>query len=212
MIIGRLKGDIAALGIDSLLVDVNGVGYVVQAGTRLLGCLSVGTKAEIFVETRVTDSSITLFGFSTDEERAWFVRLQDVPGVAGKSAMALVDALSPPELMDALLLGDVSMITRAKGVGKKLAERIVGELSGKPPPHGRFGRFDADSRASVATDRGPAMAGGLAAGVRSEAVSALVNLGYGSSEAARAVSTASGESDPDLSGLIRAALKELAPS
>ena len=206
MIIGRLKGEVAAIGADNVMIDVNGVGYVALAGSRLLSKLSVGQAAEVFIETRVTENSITLFAFATDEERAWFVRLQDVPGVAGKSAMALCDALSPAELMDALALGDAAAITRAKGVGKKLAERIVGELAGKPPPMGRFGRFAADPSASV-------QAASATTGARGEAVSALTNLGYGQSEAARAVATAakSGASD-DVGDLIKAALKELAPS
>ena len=121
MIIGRLRGTVAALGTDSVMIDVNGVGYVALAGSGLLSRLTVGAEAEIFIETRVTESSITLFAFSTDEERAWFVRLQDVPGVAGKSAMAIMDAVSASELMDALALGDTAPIIRAKGVGKKLA-------------------------------------------------------------------------------------------
>ncbi|CAN0604238.1 unnamed protein product, partial [Ectocarpus sp. 12 AP-2014] len=123
MIIGRLRGAVAAIGTDSIMVDVGGVGYVALAGTRLLSKLTVGAEAEVFIETRVTESSITLFAFATDDERAWFVRLQDVPGVAGKSAMAIMDAISAGELMDALALGDAATITRAKGVGKKLAER-----------------------------------------------------------------------------------------
>lgn len=206
MIIGRLKGEVAAVGADNVMIDVNGVGYVALAGSRLLSKLVVGQAAEVFIETRVTENSITLFAFATDEERAWFVRLQDVPGVAGKSAMALCDALSPAELMDALALGDAAAVTRAKGVGKKLAERIVGELAGKPPPMGRFGRFAADPTASV-------QAASVTSGARGEAVSALTNLGYGQSEAARAVATAAkaGAGD-EVGALIKAALKELAPS
>ncbi|MEM9842897.1 MAG: OB-fold domain-containing protein, partial [Pseudomonadota bacterium] len=102
MIIGRLRGTVAALGADSLMIDVNGVSYVALAGSRLLSKLSVGAEAEVFIETRVTENSITLFAFASDEERAWFVRLQDVPGVAGKSAMAIMDSISANELMDAL--------------------------------------------------------------------------------------------------------------
>lgn len=207
MIIGRLRGTIAAIGSDSIMVDVNGVGYVALAGASLLSKLTVGAEAEIFIETRVTDSSITLFAFASDEERAWFVRLQDVPGVAGKSAMAIMDAISAPELMDALALGDAATITRAKGVGKKLAERIIGELSGKPPPLGRFARFSADPSGSVAA------ASELKTGARGEAVSALINLGYSQSEAARAVATSSREApDADTGTLIKAALKELSPA
>ncbi|MEE2930256.1 MAG: Holliday junction branch migration protein RuvA [Pseudomonadota bacterium] len=207
MIIGRLRGTIAAVGLDSVMVDVNGVGYIALAGTRLLSKLTVGSEAEVFIETRVTENSITLFAFATDEERAWFVRLQDVPGVAGKSAMAIMDAISAPELMDALALGDAATITRAKGVGKKLAERIIGELSGKPPPMGRFGKFTADPTGSVAA------ASELKTGARGEAVSALINLGYSQSEAARAVATAARDlPDAETGVLIKAALKELSPA
>lgn len=207
MIIGRLRGTVAALGTDSVMVDVNGVGYVAQAGSQLLSKLTVGAEAEIFIETRVTESSITLFGFATDEERAWFVRLQDVPGVAGKSAMAIMDSIGPNELMDALALGDSATVTRAKGVGKKLAERIIGELAGKPPPMGRFGKFVADPAGSVAS------AAELKTGARGEAVSALLNLGYSQSEAARAVASGAREwPDADTAALIKAALKELSPA
>ena len=207
MIIGRLRGTVAALGSDSVMVDVNGVGYVALAGSRLLSKLTVGAEAEVFIETRVTESSITLFAFGTDDERAWFVRLQDVPGVAGKSAMAIMDAISATELMDALALGDTATITRAKGVGKKLAERIVGELSGKPPPMGRFGKFTVDPTGSVSA------AAELKTGARSEAVSALINLGYSQSEAARAVASAARDvPDAETGTLIKAALKELSPA
>ncbi|MEL7033385.1 MAG: Holliday junction branch migration protein RuvA [Pseudomonadota bacterium] len=207
MIIGRLRGTVAALGSDSVMIDVNGVGYVALAGSGLLSKLTVGAEAEVFIETRVTESSITLFAFHSDEERAWFVRLQDVPGVAGKSAMAIMDAISASELMDALALGDAATITRAKGVGKKLAERIIGELSGKPPPMGRFGKFVADPTGSVAA------ASDLKTGARGEAVSALINLGYSQSEAARAVAVGARDApDADTGALIKAALKELSPA
>ena len=153
MIIGRLTGTVAALGLDHVLIDVNGVGYVCQAGTRLLSRLHAGDETVLHVETRVTENSITLYGFGSDEERAWFVRLQDVHGVAGKAAMAILDSVTPAELMDAIALGDASVPTRAKGAGKKLAERIIGELAGKPPPMGRFGKFEAANVAGMASAR-----------------------------------------------------------
>ena len=207
MIIGRLRGEIATVGTDSVMIDVNGVGYVALAGGRLLGKLQPGKEATLHIETRVTENSITLFAFESDEARAWFVRLQDVPGVAGKSAMAIMDALSPAELQDALALGDAASITRAKGVGKKLAERIVGELAGKAPPMGRFGAFRPHTEAN-----GAAPEAAMATGTRSETISALVNLGYSQSDAARAVATAIREKpDADTGTLIKASLKELAP-
>jgi len=205
MIIGRLVGEVAGLGTDHLLVDVNGVGYVCMAGTRLLSRTHAGEKITVHVETRVTENSITLFGFGTDEERAWFVRLQDVHGVAGKAAMAILDAITPAELMDAIALGDAKVLERAKGVGKKLAERIVHDLSGKAPPMGRFGRFEAASAAGMAST--PIAA---ATGARGEAISALVNLGYSQSDAARAVASVAKDAGDDVGALIKAALKELA--
>ena len=210
MIIGRLTGTIAAVGADHVLIDVNGVGYVAQAGSRLLSKVSAGEEAVLHIETKVTENSITLYAFATDDERAWFVRLQDVHGVAGKAANAILDAISPAELMDAIALGDIATVQRAKGVGKKLAERITGELAGKPPPMGRFASaFKADASASA----GAAMAetASLASGARGDAVSALLNLGYAHSDAARAVASAAKTVDADnASALIKAALKELA--
>lgn len=206
MIIGRLTGTIAAVGTNDVLIDVNGVGYVAQAGTRLLSRLSAGDDKTLHVETKVSENSITMYAFDSDAERAWFVRLQDVHGVAGKAAMAILDAVTPTELMDAIALGDTSVPARAKGVGKKLAERIIGELAGKPPPMGRFGKFEAAGAAGIVSQQIPQLGG-----ARSEAVSALVNLGYSQSDAARAVAAAAKDADTeDVSALIKAGLKELA--
>jgi Holliday junction DNA helicase RuvA len=206
MIIGRLTGDVGAVGLDHVLIDVNGVGYVALAGTRLLAKLQAGDRVTVHVETRVTESSITLFAFAADEERAWFVRLQDVPGVAGKSALAILDGLAPGEIMDAIALGDSGAFTRARGIGKKLGERIVTELAGKAPPMGRFGKFEAAAVAGLASP--PAAA---STGPRAEAVSALTNLGYTPSEASRAVAVAAKDAGADnVSALVKAALKELA--
>lgn len=206
MIIGRLRGEVAAVGLDHMLIDVNGVGYVALAGTRLLAKLQTGDKITAHIETRVTESSITLFAFATDEERAWFVRLQDVPGVAGKSALAILDALSPAEIMDAVALGEASAFVRAKGIGKKLGERIVTELSGKAPPIGRFGKFEVAAVAGLAS----AQPVSGATGTRGEAVSALVNLGYTQSEATKAVAVAAKDGAEEVGALIKGALKELA--
>ncbi len=206
MIVGRLTGEVGAIGLDHVLIDVNGVGYVALAGTRLLARLQAGDRVTVQVETRVTESSITLFAFATDEERAWFVRLQDVPGVAGKSALAILDGLAPAEIMDAIALGDSGAFTRAKGIGKKLGERIVTELAGKAPPMGRFGRFETAAVAGLAS--APVVA---STGPRAEAVSALTNLGYTPSEASRAVAAAAKDGAADsVSALVKGALKELA--
>ncbi|MAP94874.1 MAG: Holliday junction branch migration protein RuvA [Ponticaulis sp.] len=203
--IGWLKGEVLSTGADNVLINVGGVGYVALAGSSLLAKLVPGREAELHVETRVTENSITLFAFESDEARAWFVRLTDVPGVGGKVALAVLDALGPSGIMDAVAMGDAPSLTRAKGVGKKVAERIVGELSGKAPPMGRFGTL---AGATHAGDKPAAPA--PASGARAEAISALVNLGYQQTEAARAVAAAAQSVDAEnVSALIKGALKEL---
>jgi Holliday junction DNA helicase RuvA len=204
--IGRLKGIVAAVGEGQALIDVSGVGYLIHAGSRTLGRLAIGEATEIFVETQMSENAIRLFGFVSGEERAWFARLQDAPGVGAKIALAILDTLTLPQLMDAIALGDVAAISRAHGVGKKLAERIVTEFKGKPPPIGLFA-----SNLSLAAG-GPAPVTAHV-GARADAVSALVNLGYGPADAARAVAKAARDVGEDAkeAALIRAALKALAP-
>lgn len=203
--IGRLKGVIAALGDGQALIDVSGVGYLVHAGSRTLGRLAVGEATELYIETQMSENSLKLYAFLSGEERAWFARLQDAPGVGAKVALALLDALPPSTLMDAIALGDTAAITRAHGVGKKLAERIVTEFKGKPPPMGLF--------ASAFMISGPTPVS-APTGARADAVSALVNLGYAPADAARAVAQAArdlGEGAKE-GQLIKAALKALAPA
>ncbi len=203
--IARLRGSVAAIGDGQALIDVGGVGYLLHAGSRTLSRLSVGEAAEIFVETQMSENAIKLFGFAQADERAWFSRLQDAPGVGAKVALAILDTLAPNELMDALALGDVASIQRANGVGKKLAERIITEFKGKPPPSGLFGTFTPGAGPAVAAPQ---------SGARADAVSALVNLGYGQADAARSVAQAArdlGEGAKE-GDLIRIALKGLAPA
>jgi Holliday junction DNA helicase RuvA len=204
--IGRLRGMIAAIGEGQALIDVQGVGYLVHAGSRSLAKLSVGEVAELHVETQMSESAIRLFAFVSGEERTWFSRLQSAPGVGAKTALAILDTLSTAQLMDAIALNDTAAISRANGVGKKLAERIVTEFKGKPPPMGLFATgLAANIGATVATP---------ATGARAAAVSALVNLGYSQADASRAVAQAArdvGEEATE-SALIRASLKALAPT
>ena len=203
--IGRLRGVIAAIGEGQALIDVAGVGYLIHSGSRTLQKLTLGEAMEIFVETQMSENAIRLFGFTSGEERAWFARLQDAPGVGAKVALSILDALPPHQLMDAIALGDVAAITRAHGVGKKLAERMVTEFKGKPPPVGLFASGLAGAATSATT---------LLAGARADAASALVNLGYGPADATRAVATAARDLGEGASEalLIRTALKALAPA
>jgi holliday junction DNA helicase RuvA len=207
-VIGRLRGTVAAVGDGQALIDVGGVGYLVHAGARTLARLVVGEAVEAHVETQVSETAFRLFAFLSGEERAWFARLQDAPGVGAKVALAILDALAPGPLMDAIALGDVAAITRAHGVGKKLAERIVTEFRGKPPPMGLFAQL---SPSALGPSVGEASS---TARARTDAASALVNLGYAHADAARAVADAVRELGEDAAdaALIRTALKKLAPA
>ncbi|MBC6413298.1 MAG: Holliday junction branch migration protein RuvA, partial [Hyphomonadaceae bacterium] len=192
-------------------VDVGGVGYLLSCGARTLRAMNVGETFCLHVETHVREQAMTLYGFVSEEERAWFVRLQSVQGVGPKAALAILDILTPGEILSAAALEDKARFAQASGVGPKLAARIATELSGKPPPPGRGFQpaFTApqSGTASEAT-RNEALSDMQ---LRNDAVSALVNLGIGQSEALRAVARAyeTFPDDPPVDDLIRTALKEL---
>ena len=198
-------------GSGEAIIDCNGVGYLVQCGSRSLREMNEGEPARLHIETHVREQAITLFGFTQEEERAWFVRLQSVQGVGPKAALAILDILSPGEIMSAAALEDKTAFARASGVGPKLATRIATELSGKAPPTGR-GFAPAFTAPSGDVISPAARTEGLSdMTLRNDAVSALVNLCIGQSEALRAVAEAyrDFETDPPLDDLVRAALKAL---
>ena len=194
--IGRLTGRIDLGDGEALIVDVAGVGYVVQASSRTAGRLENGRDATLLVETRVREDAIALYGFADVAERDWFRHLTGVQGVGGRVALALLSALSPDELATALLAEDRKALARAEGVGPRLAARIVNELKGK-------------AGMPAAALSVPGAAGGA---VGDELLSALVNLGYGRSEALAAAAAARrGLSETaGFDDLVRASLRELA--
>jgi Holliday junction DNA helicase RuvA len=202
--IGKLKGLVDQVSEESLILDVNGVGYVVAASARTLRNLpAVGQAATLHIETQVREDAIRLFGFLTEAERDWFRLLQSVQGVGAKVALAILGILSSAELGNAIALQDKAMVARAQGVGPKLAARIVLELKDKAPLSG-------------VADLGGDIAGGPPAGAlgrnAQDAVLALVNLGYARPQAAQAVArgVASLGADAEAAALIRLGLKELA--
>ena len=201
--IGSLNGTVAAVGEEQALIEVGGVGYVVAASGRTLGRLSVGSPARLFIETHVREDAIRLFGFESEEERAWFAHLQTIPGVGAKVALGILDAMPPQVLVDAIALQDKAAFARANGVGPKLAARLATELAAKQGPKGFISLGGARASAPIAAS--------APSGARAEAVSALVNLGIDQSSAARAVAAASKQLDGDAPApeLIRAALKEV---
>jgi Holliday junction DNA helicase RuvA len=200
--IGSLQGVVAAVGEETALIEVNGVGYVVQGGARMLSRLSTGATVRLFIETHVREDAIRLFGFDGEEERAWFAHLQTIPGVGAKVALGILDAMPPALLIDAIALQDKAAFARANGVGPKLAARLATELAAKQGPKG----FISGGASGIAPKNGAPVNG-----ARAEAVSALVNLGIDQSSAARAVASAAKQFDADAPApeLIRAALKEV---
>lgn len=203
--IGKLKGVIDSYGEDFVILDVNGVGYVVQCSARTLQKLpQAGEAAALAIETQVREDAIRLFGFTSDAERDWFRMLQNVQGVGAKVALAILGVLSPPELATAIGTQDKAAVARAPGVGPKLAARIVAEMKDKAPALAAVDPV-------VARLAGEDEAGGSPKPVQ-DAISALVNLGYGRPQAAAAVAAsvrALGDS-AETSALIRRGLKELA--
>jgi Holliday junction DNA helicase RuvA len=202
--IGKLKGRIDSTGADWLMVDVSGVVYFVSCSAKTLSALpGLGEAAEIHTEMLVSQDSIRLVGFATAHEKEWFKLLQSVQGVGARVALAVLSIMTPTELASAIALQDKALIGRANGVGKKLAERIVLELKDKVPTL---------TAVDVGLGQVAAELSAKAPSAVSDAVSALVNLGYGQSQAAQAVSAALRKSGDDLptEKLIRAALKELA--
>lgn len=204
--IGKLTGTVDSVGLDWVILDVGGVGYVVYCSAKTLTRLpKAGETARLSIETHVREDRIQLFGFMADLEREWFRLLNTVQGVGTKVALAILSTLDAPDLATAIALRDTAAIARAQGVGPKVAARIAAELKDKAP-------LFADVDPGVARVAGEvAEARGSATPVR-DAVSALVNLGYAAPQASGAIAAAKqalGE-DATTERLIRAGLKELA--
>ena len=202
--IGKLKGTIEEIGEDYVLVDVHGVCYVAHCSGRTLSKLgSVGEACVLFIETYVREDQLKLFGFMSVLEREWFNLLQSVQGVGAKVALAVLSTLTPAELANAIALQDKTAVSRAQGVGPKVAVRIVTELKNKAPAY-----------AGEAINMGlkQEIGEGVASAPVADAVSALTNLGYSRDQAANAVAAAmkTAGDGADSAKLIRLGLKELA--
>ena len=200
--IAKLAGLVDQVGSDSAVIDVGGVGYLAFCSTRTIGNLPpAGAPVTLLIETHVREDHIHLYGFADPAERDWFRRLTTVQGVGARLALAILSVVSPQELGIAILAQDKVALTRADGVGPRLATRIVNELRDKldnvtaamPPTAVTAPTRDHES--------GPA----------ADAVSALVNLGYRRAEAFGAVTTAARRlgGAADAAALIRGGLQEL---
>lgn len=202
--IARLTGKIDQCGSDWAVIDVSGVGYLVFCSARTLGRLAPGEAISLIIETHVREDHIHLYGFAEQSERDWFKLLTTVQGVGAKVALAILSVLSADQLVQAIAAADKATISRAPGVGPKLAVRLLSELKDKVANM---------ALGPVAAVGGQAASQGAISGTISEAVSALVNLGYSASDALSAVSNAAAKLGEDcpLEELIRAGLGELAP-
>ena len=198
--IARLKGTVDAIDGDSVVIDVSGVGYLVSASARTLRDLVVGRPATLLVETIVREDAIALYGFLETAERDWFRILTTVQGVGARVALSILSTLAPAEIARAIAAQDRASLSRAPGVGPKLAARLATELKDKAAVFGV-----APARAA---DAGPAAPSGS---INEDAVSALENLGYRRVEAFGAVARVGQRlgADAKLDAVIRAALQEL---
>ncbi len=203
--IGKLRGKVDAIGESFCIVDVNGVGYEVQASSRTLRNMKIGDEVALTIDTHVREDAIRLFGFTSEVERAWFRTLQTIQGVGAKVALAVLGTLSPQDLANAIALQNWAAVEQSPGVGKKLAQRIVAELKDKAPALSVAGL----NVAAAGRRGGPSATEDSAA---AEAISALTNLGYQPAQASQAVAAAIAElgQGADTPKLIRRGLKELA--
>ena len=196
--IARLSGILAEITVDSAVLDVAGVGYLVLASARTLDAIGpIGGEVMLLTEMQVREDSMTLFGFGSTGERESFRHLTSVQGVGGRVALAILSVLDPAELAAAVSRGDKAMVARANGVGPKLAMRIVNELAGK-----------LGNPALAATAGSPAPRAGIA----QDALSALANLGFKPADASAAVAAAVEElgDGATLDALVRLALRKAA--
>ncbi len=203
--IGKLRGVIDSYGDDTVVVDVHGVGYLVHCSARTLQSLpSPGEAATISIETWVREDQIRLYGFASDLEREWFRILTGVQGVGAKVALAILGTLKVADLANAIALGDKAAIARTPGVGPKLAQRLVLELKDKAPAFASVDPAVVKLQDDLSERR--------ASTPVSEAVSALVNLGYGEIQASAAIAAAvrAAGDKAKTEELIRHGLKELA--
>jgi Holliday junction DNA helicase RuvA len=208
-VIGKLTGILDSVQGDAAIIDVGGVGYVVHAAGRTLQRLGTsGSAVSLLIETQVREDAINLFGFIDQAERDWFRLLLTVQGVGSKVGLAILGTLAPDDLATAIAAQDKTAVTRAPGVGPKLAARIVAELKDK------VGGLSLGTAALAKAANGAGAKAGegkAASSMIEDAVSALVNLGYRRAEAFTAVAKAHQASaqPATLDQLIRSGLKEL---
>ena len=223
--IGKISGRLDYRAADHVLIDVRGVGYIIYLSDRTMAMLpAVGQAVALYTDLLVREDNLQLFGFTSLQEKEWHRLLMSVQGIGAKASMAILGALGAEGIGRAIALGDMNAVKVAKGVGPKTAQRVVLELKDKAPAvmalGGMGGGTIAQTPGQATPDEltevieAPVVEQGTPTTImaQTEALSALAKLGYGPADAAGAVAHAAGDSpDADTAGLIRAALKLLAP-
>lgn len=217
--IGKITGRIEYRAADHVLIDVRGVGYLVFCSERTLAALpGAGEVCALFTDLVVREDLLQLFGFQTLVEKEWHRLLTSVQGVGAKASLAILGTLGPEGVSRAIALGDWNAVKAAKGVGPKIAQRVVLDLKDKAPGvmamSGTLASAQGTAQAEVIEPMAPIRPpeAPANASAQSEALSALGNLGYAPGDAAGAVAQAGAEApEADTPALIRAALKLLAP-
>lgn len=195
--IARLNGIVVSIGLSHLIVDVNGVGYLVSCTTHQIKKTRIDDSIILFIETVVREDAFLLYGFETKIEQDWFQLLTNkVQGVGAKSAISMLSTLTLGELATAIQHSDVKTISRAPGVGPKVAQRVIAELKGKLP-EGDFTSHGVPSSAPVSL-------------IASEAIHSLVSLGFDKAKAEKAIRAAVEElgDEADIASLIRIGLSK----
>ena len=201
--IGKLSGIIDTFDEKFLILDVQGVGYQIYASNRTLSRIGqTGDAAALLIDTHVREDAITLFGFADAREQQWFRLLTSVQGVGAKAGLSILATCPPEQLTTVILAQDKAALTRADGVGPKLATRILTELKDKA------GKIDLGAAAQP-SKYSAVVENEDKASFDQDAVSALINLGYSRSDAYTAVMNAKQKANDNLQDLIRVALKEL---
>jgi holliday junction DNA helicase RuvA len=221
--IGKISGRLDWRGPDHVLIDVQGVGYIVHVNDRTLaGMPGLGEAVSLYTELLVREDLLQLFGFPTMLEKEWHKLLTTVQGVGAKAAMSILGTLGAEGAARAITLGDARAVQAAPGVGPKLAQRVILELKAKAPGVMAAGvGLSAKAEVGDVVIEDPPLprkpvrvdeAAARRAGAAADALSALMNLGYGQSDAAQAVATVAGDQpEAETAVLIRSALKLLAP-
>jgi Holliday junction DNA helicase RuvA len=208
--IGKLSGIIDSFGTDHLILNVGGVGYLVNASSRTLSSIgTTGDPAALLINTQVREDAITLYGFADATEQEWFKLLTSVQGVGAKAGLAILTVCMPEQIAFIIASQDKTALTRADGVGPKLATRILTELKDKAGKISVLAPMQDGSQKVNAPAHDPLQN----TGIEQDAVSALTNLGYARTDAYTAVMAAKTKANDNeqsnLENLIRLALKEL---